>query len=262
MSIERVSLELTRQCRKGCHFCYNGSNAAGATSWSVEEVVSFASDCARNGVKALSLGGGEPLEYEGIFEVLRALNGVVFRSMTTNGLLLDTHFETLANAKPEKVHVSVHYPSNMAEVERVIRQVTALEDAGIRSGINFLVRQSDVDAAKVAAAKVRAAGIENERVTYLPMRGEDTPTSKEIAAVAGGPFQSMSCLLACRKSERFCSVAADKSVAWCSYTRTRRLMNDATWRGLEEALRDLGLEFCGGDAILARSLRRTTNLPQ
>jgi hypothetical protein len=55
------------------------------------------------------------------------------------------------------------------------------------------------------------------------MRGMDRPTPQEMAKVAGtNAFQSMSCLMACGKSPRFCSISWDKMVAWCSYTTARR----------------------------------------
>jgi hypothetical protein len=82
---------------------------------------------------------------------------------------------------------------------------------------------------------------------YLPMRGQDTPTPEEMGRVAGGKhFQSMSCLLKCAASPRFCSIGWDKTVAWCSYTRTRAPLRELTWKGLQGALDGLGLEFCGG----------------
>jgi MoaA/NifB/PqqE/SkfB family radical SAM enzyme len=208
----------------------------------------FVADCAANGVKAVSFGGGEPLQYEPIFEVLESLRGVLFRSMTTNGLMLDgDRLGRLAEASPEKVHVSIHFPERESEVARVVRQVGELADRGIRSGINLLVARSNLDAATRAAGAARDAGIGNDRIVYLPMRGQDTPTPDEVAAVAGRrPFQSMTCLQGCGKSPRFASIGWDRRVAWCSYTETRRPLEAPTYHGLVSALDGLGLAFCGG----------------
>ncbi|HLF92136.1 MAG TPA: radical SAM protein, partial [Planctomycetota bacterium] len=97
------------------------------------------------------------------------------------------------------------------------------------------------------AKEVRDAGIGNDRIVYLPMRGKDTPTPEEVASVAGGRrFQSMTCLSACGRSERFCSIGWDKTAAWCSYTETRRALPELTYRGVASALDGLGLKFCGG----------------
>jgi MoaA/NifB/PqqE/SkfB family radical SAM enzyme len=246
--LELISIELTNACAKACWFCYNHSQPTGATRWSVDEVVAFVRDCSAHGVKAVSFGGGEPLQYEGVFDVLRQLDGVLFRSMTSNGLLL--HGETLqrlVESRPDKVHLSIHFPHHAPEVERIIRQVQELAERGIKSGINLLVARSSLVAAAKAAEQIRSAGIGNDRIVYLPMRGTDTPTPRQVADVAGGkPFQSMSCLTACAKSPRFCSIGWDKSVAWCSYTTARRPLAALTHAALMAALDGLGLTFCGG----------------
>jgi hypothetical protein len=150
-------------------------------------------------------------------------------------------------ARPDKVHLSIHFPDRPQEVSRVIRQVHELADAGVASGVNLLVSRAGLLAARQAADALREAGIGAERIVYLPMRIRDTPTPEEMAQVAGAQhFQSMSCLMGCGRSPRFCSIAWDRSVAWCSYTTTRRILPAPTFRGLQEALSDLGLEFCGG----------------
>jgi len=245
--LERISIELTNRCGKGCRFCYNKSHAAGPTMWTVDEIVTFASDCSRNGVQAVPLGGGEPLEFDGIFALLSALDGVIFRSMTTNGLMLEGEtVKRLVTVRPDKVHISIHSPHSRSEVERVIRQVRMLGALNIRGGINLLIARSKLGAARAAAATIRAAGIGTDQIVYLPMRGRDTPSPAEVAGVAARePFQSMSCLAACAASPRFCSIAWDRSVAWCSYTSSRRMLAELSFRGLREALCGLPLTFCG-----------------
>jgi MoaA/NifB/PqqE/SkfB family radical SAM enzyme len=247
-AIERISIEVTNRCAKACWFCYNHSHPAGDEDWTADQLVSFVEDCAANGVKAVSFGGGEPLQFEAMFDVLTRLKGTLFRSMTTNGLLLRGEMlERLVEGAPDKVHVSIHFPDREAEVDRVIRSVLTLQQLGIRSGVNLLVERSKLQAAASAALKLREAGISNEHIVFLPMRGQDTPTPEEIATVAGRqPFQSMTCLSACAASPRFCSVGWDKTVAWCSYTTARNRLPELTHSGLLQAMDGLGLTFCGG----------------
>ncbi|MBP6631847.1 MAG: radical SAM protein [Kofleriaceae bacterium] len=252
--LDRISLELTNRCGKACWFCYNASDPQSPTRWDPVEVVDFVTDCARNRIKAVSFGGGEPLEYPELFEVLTALRGLLFRSFTTNGLALDEAMDSVVGSAPDKVHVSIHFPGNDAEVGRVIRQVGALHAAGIVSGINLLVRASQVADAMRCAARIRASGIGNDRIVYLPMRGSDTPTADDLGRVAGGvQFQSMSCLMACTRSPSFVSIGADRHAAWCSYTRSRQPLAHPTHAALVAVLADLGLEYCATPRI-ARSL--------
>ncbi|MBI3736137.1 radical SAM protein, partial [Candidatus Sumerlaeota bacterium] len=246
--IELISIEPTTRCAKACWFCYNHSGPEGATEWTADEIVSFVFDCAAHGVKAVSFGGGEPLQYPEIFDVLARLRGRLFRSMTSNGLMLDDPtFARLLEAAPEKVHISIHFPERADEVGRVIEQVHRLQSAGIRSGINFVVSRRNLEPAREAAERVRASGIGNDRIVYLPMRVQDTPAPEQIGAVAGSMnFQSMSCLMGCAKSARFVSIAADKTIGWCSYTAARNKLKTLNYAGLMEALDNLGLTFCGG----------------
>ncbi|WP_017663415.1 radical SAM protein [Baaleninema simplex] len=247
MSVERLSIEVTNRCSKHCHFCYNSSHGEGETRWTPDELVSFVADCARSGTQAVSFGGGEPLEYPGLFEVLERLRGSIFRSITSNGLLLrDRTLEDLVAVRPDKVHLSIHFPEKSTEVDRAIDRVKQLEALGIRSGVNLLVAKSNITAAIQAARKLRDVGIGSDRIIYLPMRKADTPSPKEVARVAETqPFQSMTCLMSCHRSSRFCAISWDKKVGWCSYTTARRPLPSLTARGLETALENLPLVFCG-----------------
>lgn len=203
-------------------------------------------DAAAHGVRSVSFGGGEPLEAPAIWPVLEGLENTLFRSLTTSGLPLRDNdlFEKLVASRPNKVQVSIHFPSDHLEVRRVIEQVSELDRRGIPSGINLLVRRSGVNAARVAAERIRSAGIDNHRIVHLPMRGEDTPSPEQVAAVAGGPFQSTSCLSTCGPKPRFCSIRWDRSVAWCSYTESRRRLMRLSYAGIVEALVELCVSPC------------------
>lgn len=247
-ALDRISLELTNRCTKACSFCYNASDPAGRSLWDPDDVVTFVSDCAAHGVQAVSFGGGEPLQYDGVFDVLHRLKGRLFRSVTTNGLLLNGPLlARLALAAPEKVHVSLHFPEDTDEVERVSRNVSALTAHGIRAGVNLLVARSKLDPARRASERLQRDGIGMDRIIFLPMRVHDTPTPEEVGRVAGtSRFQSTSCLAGCASSPRFCSLRWDRTVAWCSYTSERKLLSEPSFQGLTRALQGLGLKFCGG----------------
>lgn len=262
--IERLSIELSNRCRKACAFCYSASGPAGESRWTADDVVALVDDCAAHGLRAISLGGGEPLEAADLlFPILARLRGRVFRSFTTSGLDLDAAWREVVEAAPDKVHVSIHHPGNAAEVARVIDQVGRLAAAGIASGVNLLVMASRADDARAAARALHAAGIDNRRIVYLPLRGAtaDTPAPDVIARVAGGPFQSMTCLTGCAASARFVALGWDRTVARCSYTSARRHVTAPTHAALVAALTDLDLVFCGEphartDQALVRLPRR------
>ena len=246
MHIERLSIELTNRCNKACVFCYNHSHPAGDTCWQADEVVGFVLDCVSQGTRAVSFGGGEPLLHADLFAILYRLQGRVFRSLTTNGLLLDDTalFARLVAAKPDKVQISIHQPGLEAEVSRVVRQIGALEAAGIVCGVNLLVSADALVATSAAASKLHKAGLDNRRIVYLPQRGDNTPSANDIMKLASGPFQSVSCLTRCGPSPRFCSISWDKTAAWCSYTEARRVLPALTHAGLLAALQGLDVIHC------------------
>ena len=144
--VEQISIDLSNYCSKQCPFCYNHSKREGNTVWLPSEVISFASDCIKHGVKAVSLGGGEPLEYLGVFDIIEALYPLAYVTLTTNGLPLDTPsiIDSLKLHKPDKIHISIHNADNEKEVSRVLRQITLLKDLEIKPGVNLLIRLSNV----------------------------------------------------------------------------------------------------------------------
>ena len=97
MMIEQISIDLTNKCSKGCSFCYNKSNHSQGYLWEKDELICFIDDCIKHGTKAISFGGGEPLEYPYIFDLIAHVTKKAFVSMTSNGLLLEVedNFEKL-----------------------------------------------------------------------------------------------------------------------------------------------------------------------
>ena len=102
----------------------------GNTLWKPKEVIALAIDCVNNGIKAVSLGGGEPFEYDGIFQIIDAIQPLAYLSITTNGLpLLEKDvWQALLTHKPDKIHITIHNPDNDNEVQRVFEQIKNLSE--------------------------------------------------------------------------------------------------------------------------------------
>jgi MoaA/NifB/PqqE/SkfB family radical SAM enzyme len=250
-----VSIELTNLCSKAekcaSFGCYAKSSAKGATFWKRDILADFIRDLAHNGIEAVSFGGGEPLQYPGLWGFLDLICAVpIFKSMTTNGLGLTEKTVALLSTFLDKVHVSIHFPEDDREVERVIRQVEGpLKEHGLKTGINFIVKGWDVEKEKTAVRRIRDAGIEADRVVFLPLRGRgvnvDVARFREVASVLSPKFQSTWCLLECRKSDRFISINWEGRVGWCSYTEAKTQMEDFSHAGMMEALGRKRLTYCG-----------------
>lgn len=246
INIEQISIDLSNYCSKGCPFCYNSSNRDGATSWEPSEVIAFAKSCIKGGVKAVSLGGGEPLEYEGVFDIIEALYPLTYLTLTTNGLPLDTPsvIESIKLRQPDKIHISIHHADNEKEVARVLRQITLLEDLGIKPGVNLLVNADKVEHCKSAYGSLRKL-LEKDQIILIPQRFNDTPTAQQLASVTGSePFQSPSCLLKCERPKHFASISWDKKVNWCSYAGGKQPLESLDYQGLVSALQKVQFTSC------------------
>ena len=202
--------------------------------WHPSEVIDFASDCIKHGVKAVSLGGGEPFEYDGIFEVIDALYTQCYLSVTSNGLPLENTliWEQLALHKPDKIHLTIHQPENEAEVERVEKRLIEIDSVGIKPGLNLLVGADKINYAKDVHSRMSRI-LKSDQIILVPQRFSNTPTPKQLASVVGNrPFQSPSCLLKCQRPTNFCSVSWDKKVNSCSFARGKQSLKTLDYDGL------------------------------
>lgn len=246
MGIELLSIDLSNFCSKQCDFCYNHSTRKGNTMWTPSEVITFAEDCIANGIKAVSLGGGEPFEYKGIFEIIDDLFPKVYLSITSNGLpLLDKDiWNMLMLHSPDKIHVTIHQPDNDKEVERVLQQVEKLSKTKIKPGVNLLVSNEKIEKCKQIYTLLRTL-LTPEQIILIPQRFSYTPTSVEMMMVTGGqPFQSPSCLLGCKRPMDFCSVSWDKQVNSCSFAGGKEPLKELTYHGMIEALKRVKFTSC------------------
>lgn len=244
--IELLSLDLSNYCSKQCAFCYNHSTREGNTLWKAQEVKDFASDCIRNGVKAVSLGGGEPFEYEGVFEVIDTLYSKCYLSVTSNGLPLENEliWEKLTRHKPDKIHITIHQPDDEAELNRVEHLIQRIATIGIKPGLNLLVGANRVSQAKIVYERMSKVLTSNQ-IILVPQRFSNTPTPKQLASVSGGkPFQSPSCLLKCQRPANFCSVSWDKKVNSCSFAPDKEPLESLDYNGLKEALKRVKWKSC------------------
>ena len=236
--IELLSIDLSNYCSKQCPFCYNNSRQEGKTMWSPLEVIDFASDCIEHGIKSISLGGGEPFEYEGVFDVIDALYPKCYLSVTSNGLPLENKqtWQMLTEHKPDKIHLTIHQPNDESEITRVERQLQRIAQLGIKPGLNLLVGADKIDHVKNVYERLSKI-LSPEQIILIPQRFTNTPTPKQLASVADGkPFQSPSCLLKCQRPSDFCTVSWDKKANSCSFPPSKVPLETMDYNGLVKAL--------------------------
>lgn len=245
--LDRISIDLSNYCSKQCDFCYNHSNKEGNVMWTAVELIPFILDLHKHGIDAVSFGGGEPFEFDGIFDLISNLMDEMYVSVTSNGLPLENEeiFSKLIQNKPDKVHITIHHPENWPEVERVIKMVKRISENEIKSGVNLLVSDFNSEEAKKVYADLIANGITTDRIILIPRRFTCEPTPKQLSEIAGGkPFQSPVCLTGCQKPTEFCSLSWDKKVNWCSYAGGKQPLKELNFKGLMDALNIVEFGCC------------------
>lgn len=246
MTIELLSIDLSNFCSKQCPFCYNHSDKTGNIVWTPDEVIAFAKDCIANGVKAISLGGGEPFEYDGIFQIIDAIQPIAYLSVTTNGLpLMNVDvWQALMAHRPDKIHITIHNPDSEKEVQRVFDQLQKLSETGITIGVNLLLSTDKLEYCRDVYAKLRMS-LSPKQIIMVPRRFSKTPTPKQVAYVTRNEqFQAPSCILECKSPEDFCSVSWDKKVNFCSYAGGKQPLEDLTYQGVVNALNKVDFKSC------------------
>lgn len=245
--LDRISIDLSNFCSKQCDFCYNHSTKEGNVMWTVDELIPFVLDLHKHGIEAVSFGGGEPFEYDGIFDLISGLMDELYVSVTSNGLPLEKEsvFSKLLQNKPDKIHITIHHPENVVEVDRVIKMVKRIAEGGIKSGVNLLISDFNVEEGKKVYSRLLENGITADRIILIPRRFTCEPAPKQLAKIAGGkPFQSPACLTGCKRPEEFCSISWDKKVNWCSYAGGKQPIKELSYNGLMEALNKVEFGCC------------------
>ena len=101
-----MCISLTHQCQHHCFYC--PSPRRGGTAPEPSEVLSYCREAVQRGVTRFMLTGGEPLLYPQLASLiaqLKALSGVCWVGISTNGLLLCDHLAALRQADLDGVNL-------------------------------------------------------------------------------------------------------------------------------------------------------------
>lgn len=136
-----LELELSRACNLRCIYCYASSGQPLEGELSLDEIVDVVAQAEGLGVKKIIvLGGGEPLVYPQLFEVIEAIRGRgLAADLFTNGLLLTP--EVAGRLFTLGIGVVLKMNSRLAEVQdhlagrsgtlaAIERALAALQKAG------------------------------------------------------------------------------------------------------------------------------------
>ena len=251
-----ISLALTSRCEKNCDFCYAESGREGETLWELENIVKMVESCDRNGVFAVTLGGGEPILWND-----RSANADFYDLLNElSSFGCDVSFTTSAVPRvdwariPHTIlpRVSLHHHRETDFVCNEIR--TAGECRGSVPAVNLLVRKGETADLLIAAEKLAETGVSDFLLIPLRLAGRASasalvPTREELRQlVQRFPLPNVklsSCcrlenqkdtFLGCGAGDWFVSIDEKHCVRSCSFSKTGIALSSFDYQEILDAL--------------------------
>ncbi len=179
---ETVHLAITTRCTFSCPGCY-APRPEGSSELTITDWCDLIAQWAEMRVFQMAVGGGEPLLYDGLFEVLACArqHGLV-PNLTTNGALLDKDaVRQLQQAGVARVNVSWNSPGgdNWGRGQTASRALGLLLDSTMQVGVNLLVTPALLPCLSQVLARLQALGV--RRVTVLRPKPPAIPGDGDTA---------------------------------------------------------------------------------
>jgi radical SAM protein with 4Fe4S-binding SPASM domain len=134
-----LDLETSLECNLRCIYCYSRAGKKRTHELEVKDILDVIDQAVDMGVKVISIiGGGEPLLYKGLFEIIEYISKKnVRRILFTNGTLVTD--EIAARLSANNVFVVMKLNSMIPEVQDKLAGVSGTYDK-IMKGIDCLAR--------------------------------------------------------------------------------------------------------------------------
>lgn len=203
-----LRISLLEKCNLRCTYCMPADGIAlspKASLMTADEIFAIAQTFVKNGVDKIRLTGGEPLLRKDFPEIVSKLSDLeISLSLTTNGILIDRHIETLKRFKVRKINLSLDtlVSSKFASItlrnqfEKVIGNLHLLLQNDFQVKVNVVLIKGFNDNEIVDFVKLtRFLPISVRFIEFMPFAGNEWDRSKmvsqkEILAVAESVFSS------------------------------------------------------------------------
>lgn len=207
---EVIHLEVSGRCQLNCPYCYSKSG----TELAVSEWQALVKELAPL-TKQFTLGGGEPLLYDDLGDIIETIHRLGLPvSLTTNGLLLSEKRDLVSAL--DAVSISYH-----GDLEVLWEGLVLLERMGVQRMVNFIML--DQDKPRFGAILETCKTFEAALVLLAPKHTTDYDKAWFLArALAASGIQVGLDGLAvgrCTGGSRFFTVASDGRFMQCSFVR-------------------------------------------
>ena len=149
-----VYLELTRECNLRCVHCLNNSGELMDNQLSMEEFKKLIMDLAEAGIQEIRFTGGEPIKFEGIYELIKlATDNGICTSIGTNGTLITQELaHKLKKVGLKKSVVSIDGTQNKHDLirgkgnyKKAMDGLNSLINAGIDVRVNAVIMKTNIE---------------------------------------------------------------------------------------------------------------------
>jgi len=185
--LRTLAFEVTRRCRYDCRHCRADASSDGSDELTTEQCRKILTSVAQFGRPMIILTGGEPMERDDIYEIIRFGKGLKLKMvMTACGYLINR--ETIAKLKQAGIRaLSFSLDGSSAETHDKFRQAEGAFDsvinaariakkAGVRFQINTTISKTNMDEISgiIALAERMGAYCFNACILVPTGRGENT----------------------------------------------------------------------------------------
>lgn len=149
----KLFVNVSDRCNLTCSHCSSSSSPEGETRMAADDLKQIADEAAEMGVFQITIGGGEPLIYEDIWEVIAHMRSLHLGvSLTTNALRVkDLDIENLLRYNV-RTNVSIdgapathdRVRGRQGAYNRTVKNIQRMIDAGILPTIRFTLMNSNL----------------------------------------------------------------------------------------------------------------------
>lgn len=189
-----LRISLLEKCNLRCTYCMPADGIAlspKASLMTADEIFAIAQTFVKNGVDKIRLTGGEPLLRKDFPEIVSKLSELeISLSITTNGILIDRHIETLKQFKVQKINLSLDtlVSSKFASItlrnqfEKVIDNLHLLLNNDFQVKVNVVLIKGFNDNEIVDFVKLtQFLPISVRFIEFMPFAGNEWDRSKMVS---------------------------------------------------------------------------------
>ena len=191
-----LRISVTDRCNIRCFYCMPDENVRFLPKkqiLSFEEITRFVSVCAGMGVNKLRLTGGEPLirsELPTLIEMLVRIDGIQDVALTTNGLLLAEHAQSLKAAGLHRLNISLdtvdaerfEQIARRKGLDKVLAGIERAKSIGFeRIRLNAIAIKNLTEIEVVPLAKfAREHDLELRFIEFMPLDAEENWNADQV----------------------------------------------------------------------------------